>query len=166
MISTGIPPWLISLFTALYELAAEVPYRFSALAGSCVVIPCSFPFQEDLPFTRGVWTKKRNGEVIYHNAQGDVADHFKGRTKIVGELNEGNCSLEIDDINPFDNGPFCFHAERGVDERTRFNNSCVFIIMKGLELILILHLHVSGSVSFCFLIDKGALLCASHAQRP
>lgn len=32
---------------------------------------------------------------------------------MLGNLNEGNCSLEIDDIKPFDNGPFCFYAEKG-----------------------------------------------------
>uniref|UniRef100_A0A8C8DH28 Ig-like domain-containing protein n=1 Tax=Oryzias sinensis TaxID=183150 RepID=A0A8C8DH28_9TELE len=62
--------------------------------------------------------------------------HFRGRTKIVGDLSERNCSLEIDDIKPFDNGPFCFHAERG-NEKYTFNNSCVFIVMKGLECFLI-----------------------------
>uniref|UniRef100_I3KS41 Ig-like domain-containing protein n=1 Tax=Oreochromis niloticus TaxID=8128 RepID=I3KS41_ORENI len=49
---------------------------------------------------------------------------------MLGNLNEGNCSLEIDDIRPFDNGPFCFYAEKGHETHT-FNNSCVFIIMKA-----------------------------------
>lgn len=131
LISTGIPSWLFSLFTALHDLAADVPFRFTALTHSCVVIPCSFPFQEDMPVTRGIWSKK-NGDVIYHNAPSYVVDHFKGRTRILGDLNGGNCSLEIDDIKPFDNGPFCFHAERGND-RVRYNNSCVFVVMKGLD---------------------------------
>ncbi|KAL7393025.1 hypothetical protein ABVT39_005495 [Epinephelus coioides] len=113
----------------LHDLAADVPFRFTALTHSCVVIPCSFPFQEDMPVTRGIWSKK-NGDVIFHNAPSYVADHFKGRTRILGDLNEGNCSLEIDDIKPFDNGPFCFHAERGND-RVRYNNSCVFVVMKA-----------------------------------
>uniref|UniRef100_A0A8C9Z5L9 Si:dkey-238d18.7 n=1 Tax=Sander lucioperca TaxID=283035 RepID=A0A8C9Z5L9_SANLU len=111
-------------------LAADVPFRFSALTGSCVVIPCSIPYQEDEPFTRGIWSK-RNNDIIYHNGQTFVVDHFKGRTRMLGDLNEGNCSLEIDDIKPFDNGPFCFHAERHDKERYRFNNSCVFIVMKA-----------------------------------
>ncbi|XP_054478238.1 Schwann cell myelin protein-like isoform X2 [Anoplopoma fimbria] len=114
----------------LHVLAADVPFRFSALTRSCVVIPCSFPYQEDEPVTRGIWSKK-TGSVIYHNAQSYVVDHFKGRTRILGDLNEGNCSLEINDIKPFDNGPFCFHAEKGNNERLRFNNSCVFIVMKA-----------------------------------
>ncbi|XP_031154727.1 uncharacterized protein LOC116049323 [Sander lucioperca] len=113
-----------------HDQAADVPFRFSALTGSCVVIPCSIPYQEDEPFTRGIWSK-RNNDIIYHNGQTFVVDHFKGRTRMLGDLNEGNCSLEIDDIKPFDNGPFCFHAERHDKERYRFNNSCVFIVMKA-----------------------------------
>lgn len=81
--------------------------------------------------TRGIWSKK-SGDIVFHNGQSYVIDHFKGRTKMLGNLNEGNCSLEIDDIKPFDNGPFCFYAEKGHETHT-FNNSCVFIIMKGLE---------------------------------
>ncbi|XP_047453823.1 uncharacterized protein LOC125015854 isoform X2 [Mugil cephalus] len=110
-------------------LVADVPFRFSALPRSCVVIPCSFQHEQDEPMTRGIWSKKKGG-VVYHNGQSHVLDHFKGRTRMLGNLNEGNCSLEIDDIKPFDNGPFCFHAEKG-DDQYRFNNSCVFVVMKA-----------------------------------
>ncbi|XP_067457968.1 uncharacterized protein [Thunnus thynnus] len=113
----------------LSNLAADVPFRFTALTRSCVVIPCSFEHHEVLPMTRGIWSKKAGG-VVYHNGKSNVLDHFKDRTKLLGHLQEGNCSLEIDDIKPFDNGPFCFHAERGNDGY-KFNNSCVFIVMKA-----------------------------------
>lgn len=126
--------YAFSLFTVLSNLAAAVPSRFKALTRSCVVIPCSFQHHDHLPMTRGIWSKKAGG-VVYHNGRSYVLDHFKDRTKILGDLSEGNCTLEIDDIKPFDNGPFCFHAEREND-KYKFNNSCVFIIMKGLELIL------------------------------
>ncbi|XP_042346437.1 uncharacterized protein LOC121946082 isoform X2 [Plectropomus leopardus] len=112
-----------------HHLAADVPFRFNALTESCVVIPCSFPNHGEELVTRGIWSKKK-GDIIYHNGQTYVVDHFKGRTKIVGDLNEGDCSLMIDDIKPFDNGPFCFYAEKGND-RVRYNNSCVFIVMKA-----------------------------------
>ncbi|KAK5862485.1 hypothetical protein PBY51_017876 [Eleginops maclovinus] len=112
----------------LYVQDATVPFKFNALTRSCVVIPCSVPYQE-VHYTRGIWSKK-TGDTIYHNAQSKVIDHFKGRTKITGDLTNGDCSLEIDDIKPFDNGPFCFYAEIG-HERHKFNNSCVFIVMKA-----------------------------------
>ncbi|XP_015254789.1 PREDICTED: uncharacterized protein LOC107100712 isoform X2 [Cyprinodon variegatus] len=110
-------------------LAADVPFRFKALTRSCVIIPCSFQDDEDQPMTRGIWYKKTGG-VVYHNARSVVLDHFKDRTKILGNLNEGDCSLEVDDIKPFDNGPFCFYGEKG-NNKYRFNNSCVFIVMKA-----------------------------------
>ncbi|XP_062278442.1 uncharacterized protein LOC133983388 [Scomber scombrus] len=113
----------------LSNLAATVPSRFKALTRSCVVIPCSFQHHDDLPMTRGIWSKKAGG-VVYHNGRSNVLDHFKDRTRILGDLSEGNCTLEIDDIKPFDNGPFCFHAERQND-KYKFSNSCVFIIMKA-----------------------------------
>lgn len=124
------------LLTVFHSLAGEVPFRITGLTRSCLVIPCSFQQQENMHMAKGVWTKKIGG-TIYHNAQSQVLDHFKGRTQILGRLGEGNCSLEIDDIKPFDNGPFCFHAEQK-KEKYRFNNSCVFVVMKGL-LSLFLH---------------------------
>ncbi|XP_041834941.1 uncharacterized protein LOC121635704 [Melanotaenia boesemani] len=110
-------------------LAADVPFSFSALSRSCVVIPCSFQDHNLEPMTRGIWSNK-NGDIVFHNGRSSVMDHFKDRTRLLGDLMERNCSLEIDDIKPFDNGPFCFGAERG-DDQYRFNNSCVFIIMKA-----------------------------------
>nr|XP_020493058.1 myelin-associated glycoprotein-like [Labrus bergylta]XP_020493059.1 myelin-associated glycoprotein-like [Labrus bergylta] len=114
---------------ASHVLAADVPFRFYALTRSCVVIPCSFQYQWDVAPTRGIWIKKTGG-VVYHNGRSLVLDHFKDRTRIVGDLSEGNCSLEIDDIKPFDNGPFCFRAEKE-NVKYKFNNSCVFIVMKA-----------------------------------
>lgn len=124
----------VCLHTAFHILAGEVPVRFTALTHSCVVIPCSFQQQESTLITKGIWTRKSGGN-IYHNAQSQVLDHFKGRTRILGRVGEGNCSLEIDKIQVFDNGPFCFHAEQK-KEKYRFNNSCVFVMMKGLLLLL------------------------------
>lgn len=133
--STVIPSWLVCLFTAFHVLAADVPFRFTALTRSCVVIPCTFQY---VPLIHGIWSKKTGG-IIFHKGQNHVLDHFKGRTKLLGDLSEGNCTLEIDNIKSFDNGPFCFHAQRRND-KYRFNNSCVFIVMKGLESIIYLHL--------------------------
>ncbi|XP_072250597.1 uncharacterized protein [Leuresthes tenuis] len=112
-----------------HVLAADVPFRFSALTHSCVVIPCSFQDEEDEPMTRGIWSKKKGG-IVFHNDWSYVIDHFLYRTRILGDVKEGQCSMEIDDIKPFDNGPFCFHAEKGND-KYKFNNSCVFIVMKA-----------------------------------
>ncbi|XP_055359206.1 uncharacterized protein LOC114843099 [Betta splendens] len=106
----------------------NVPHKLTALTRSCVVIPCSFQLQEEL-FTRGIWSKKSGG-VIFHNGRSQILNHFKDRTRLIGDLSEGNCSLEIDNIKPFDNGPFCFHAQKD-NVNHRFINNCVFIVMKA-----------------------------------
>uniref|UniRef100_UPI003AAE7F4D uncharacterized protein isoform X1 n=1 Tax=Centroberyx gerrardi TaxID=166262 RepID=UPI003AAE7F4D len=114
----------------LHVLAADVPSRLSALTRSCVVVPCNFQVEgEPITNLRGIW-HNRAGGFVYHNGQSRVLDHFKDRTRILGDLNQQNCSLEIDDIKPFDNGPFCFRAERR-DGKYSFNNSCVFIVMRA-----------------------------------
>uniref|UniRef100_A0AAR2L4E8 Ig-like domain-containing protein n=1 Tax=Pygocentrus nattereri TaxID=42514 RepID=A0AAR2L4E8_PYGNA len=127
---------VIMLLTYLYSISAlhifeaNVVSRISALTRSCVVIPCTFQIG-DVPVTRlrGLWYTN-NGEYVYHTGQTNVLDNFKGRTKLLGDTNEQNCTLEIDDVQAHDNGPFCFHAEKGSD-KYRFNHSCVFIVMKA-----------------------------------
>ncbi|XP_055019477.1 uncharacterized protein LOC110171494 isoform X2 [Boleophthalmus pectinirostris] len=108
---------------------ASVPFRVQALSRSCVVIPCSYENPHKLLLTRGIWVKQ-SGSVVYHNGRSQITDHFKDRTRMVGNLHHGDCSLEIDDIKPFDNGPFCFKAEKGSTEY-RFNNSCAFVLMNA-----------------------------------
>ncbi|RXN36118.1 sialoadhesin-like isoform X2 [Labeo rohita] len=67
--------------------------------------------------------------VVLH-VQLDVLDNFKGRTRLLGNPNEQNCTVEMDNVQTNDNGPFCFQVERE-NERYSFNNSCVFIIMRA-----------------------------------
>ncbi|KAM4601205.1 uncharacterized protein ACJ7VT_021004 isoform 2-T2 [Polymixia lowei] len=115
---------------ASHVLAADVLPKVSALTRSCVVVPCSFQVDgEPITNLRGIWYNRAGG-FVYHNGLSQVLDHFKGRTKILGNLDQQNCTLEIDDIKSFDNGPFCFRAESGKD-KYRFNNSCVFIVMRA-----------------------------------
>ncbi|XP_047676768.1 uncharacterized protein LOC113643674 isoform X2 [Tachysurus fulvidraco] len=114
----------------LHIFEANVVPKISALTRSCVVIPCTFQIGE-IPIMRlrGLWYTS-NGEYVYHTGQFNVMDNFKGRTQLLGNPDEQNCTLEIDNVQAHDNGPFCFHAEKGND-KYRFNHSCVFIIMKA-----------------------------------
>ena len=122
--------------SALHIYEADVVSRISALTRSCVVIPCTFQIG-DVPVTRlrGLWYTNK-GEYVFHTGQTNVLDNFKGRTKLLGDTDEQNCTLEIDDVQAHDKGPFCFHAEKGSD-KYRFNHSCVFIVMKGEKIILL-----------------------------
>uniref|UniRef100_A0A3B1KH15 Ig-like domain-containing protein n=1 Tax=Astyanax mexicanus TaxID=7994 RepID=A0A3B1KH15_ASTMX len=114
----------------VHVFEADVVPRISALTRSCVVIPCTFDIgSEPVTRLRGLWYDT-NGDYVYHTGQTNVMDNFKGRTELLGEPDEKNCTLEIDDVKAHDNGPFCFHAEKGND-KYRFNHSCVFIVMKA-----------------------------------
>ncbi|KAF5880259.1 uncharacterized protein DAT39_023239, partial [Clarias magur] len=114
----------------IHILEANVVPRISALTKSCVVIPCTFQ-SGDMPITRlRVLWYTSTGQYVFHTGQSNVIDNFKGRTRLLGNPDEQNCTLEIDKVQAHDNGPFCFHAEKGND-KYRFNHSCVFIIMKA-----------------------------------
>ncbi|XP_053543544.1 uncharacterized protein LOC108277733 isoform X2 [Ictalurus punctatus] len=114
----------------VHVFEANVAPRISALTGSCVVIPCTFQTGDKfIPRLRGLWYTNE-GKYVYHTGQSNVMDNFKGRTKLLGNPDDKNCTLEIDNVQAHDNGPFCFHAEKGNDKYS-FNHSCVFIIMKA-----------------------------------
>ncbi|XP_068069742.2 uncharacterized protein [Danio rerio] len=112
-----------------FQYMADVIPKITALPRSCVVIPCSFTAEDEhLTRLRVRWVNKKGG-YMYHTDPVDVLDNFKGRTKLLGDPDEQNCTLEMDDVRTHDNGPFCFQAEKE-KEKYSFNNSCVFIIMR------------------------------------
>ncbi|KAF5906252.1 hypothetical protein DAT39_004024, partial [Clarias magur] len=114
----------------IHILEANVVPKISALTKSCVVIPCTFQ-SGDMPIMRlRVLWYTSTGQYVFHTGQSNVIDNFKGRTRLLGNPDEQNCTLEIDKVQVHDNGPFCFHAEKGND-KYRFNHSCVFILMKA-----------------------------------
>uniref|UniRef100_A0A673H931 Ig-like domain-containing protein n=1 Tax=Sinocyclocheilus rhinocerous TaxID=307959 RepID=A0A673H931_9TELE len=104
-----------------------MPKEIRGLQGSCLVIPCSF--KEYVTRLRVLWVTKKGG-YMFHTDPVDVLDNFKGRTRLLGNLDEQDCTVEMDNVQTHDNGPFCFRAERE-NERYSFNNSCVFIIMRA-----------------------------------
>uniref|UniRef100_A0AAX7U2H1 Ig-like domain-containing protein n=1 Tax=Astatotilapia calliptera TaxID=8154 RepID=A0AAX7U2H1_ASTCA len=97
------------------EWKATVVKSIDALVGSCVVVPCSFSHTGgNLPSSRlrGIWHEKNDKKSnIYHEDPILIKDDFKGRTKMLGELGQNNCTLEITQIRIHDNGPFCFQVE-------------------------------------------------------
>nr|XP_021322151.1 uncharacterized protein LOC101884840 [Danio rerio] len=113
-----------------FQYMADVIPEITALPRSCVVIPCSFSVEHKyLTGLRVRWVNN-NGGYMYHTDPVDVLDNFKGRTRLLGNPDERNCTLEMDDVRTHDNGPFCFQAEKK-EEKYSFNNSCVFIIMRA-----------------------------------
>ncbi|XP_073674446.1 Schwann cell myelin protein-like [Garra rufa] len=113
-----------------FQYVADVLPKITALPRSCVVIPCSFKMEEEyVTRLRVLWVTKKGG-YMFHTDPVDVLDNFKGRTRLLGNPDEHDCTVEIDNVQTHDNGPFCFRAERE-NERYSFNNSCVFIIMRA-----------------------------------
>ncbi|XP_041709880.2 sialic acid-binding Ig-like lectin 12 [Coregonus clupeaformis] len=105
--------WLGVMGVDASSWTAEVPSSVSGLQGSCIVIPCSFnyPEPEEKPseFT-GIWFKDTN-DVIYHPDSSKVFKDYKGRTELVGDLRQKNCSLRIHPLHRSDKGPFYFRIE-------------------------------------------------------
>ncbi|CAI5662739.1 unnamed protein product [Oreochromis niloticus] len=101
------------------EWKATVVKSIDALVTSCVVVPCSFSHTEgNLPTSRlrAMWhykgkTPDTKGNNIFHSDATLIKDNFKGRTKMLGELGQNNCTLEITPVRDHDNGPFCFRVE-------------------------------------------------------
>ncbi|XDV31919.1 hypothetical protein PO909_002843, partial [Leuciscus waleckii] len=113
-----------------FQYEADVMPKITALTRSCVVIPCSFKMEEEyVTRLRGLWVTKKGG-YMFHTDSHDVLDNFKGRTRLLGNPDEQNCTVEMDNVQTHDNGPFCFRAEKE-NEKYGFNNSCVFIIMRA-----------------------------------
>ncbi|KAM7382721.1 hypothetical protein PAMP_002438 [Pampus punctatissimus] len=96
------------------EWTASIVKNLDALVTSCVVIPCSYTHaKERLPHSRlrGIWYLESGGQFIYHEDKTLIMENFRGRTTLLGNLGQDNCTLEITEIKDHDNGPFCFRIE-------------------------------------------------------
>ncbi|XP_022617644.1 myeloid cell surface antigen CD33-like [Seriola dumerili] len=97
------------------EWKATVVKDLKALVTSCIVIPCSFTHpKENLPSSRlrGIWHRSSDKQAfVYNEDKTRILENFRGRTQLLGELGQNNCTLEITDIKNHDNGPFCFRIE-------------------------------------------------------
>ncbi|XP_039662657.1 myelin-associated glycoprotein-like [Perca fluviatilis] len=122
------------------EWRASVVKELDALVTSCVVVPCSFTHpKENLPTSRlrGIWHRSTDkNQRIYYEDSTQVLENFRGRTKLLGQLGQNNCTLEITNIKDHDNGPFCFRIELARTEtdtstvdKFSFVESCVTLRM-------------------------------------
>ncbi|XP_048358289.1 myelin-associated glycoprotein-like [Sphaerodactylus townsendi] len=103
--------FLLVLFYSPVSVAwtSTLPSSIQALKGSCVVIPCSFTF----PGPRTSWGSKfsvawyqywsRGYPEIYNSkSSSSVLREYQGRTEVVGNLEMGNCTLLLKDVNQQD----------------------------------------------------------------
>nr|XP_057940963.1 uncharacterized protein LOC131137261 isoform X2 [Doryrhamphus excisus] len=119
---------------------ATVVRNIDALVSSCVVLPCSFSHpKEQLPTSRlrGIWHRlSQQDQRFFHFDRTKILEGFQDRTQLLGQLGEGNCSLEITQIKDSDNGPFCFRLElarteddKDTPDKFSFKEDCVTLKM-------------------------------------
>ncbi|KAK6326601.1 hypothetical protein J4Q44_G00022460 [Coregonus suidteri] len=112
---------------------AEVPSSVSGLQGSCIVIPCSFNYPEPKitpSELTGIWFKGAY-KVIYHPDSSSVIKDYKGRTGLVGDLRQKNCSLRIDPLRHSDKGPFTFRIEIKDHSKASYKDDTVSIAVSS-----------------------------------
>uniref|UniRef100_W5ME81 Si:dkey-238d18.5 n=1 Tax=Lepisosteus oculatus TaxID=7918 RepID=W5ME81_LEPOC len=121
---------VIHVSSTFNEWTAETPFQLSALLGSCVVIPCNFNYpgsERSVSQMTGIWLTE-SYEYIYHPS-GSVIDRFRGRTALVGDLGQKNCSLKLDPVKQKDSGHYFFRIEiHGLDNYSYAKNkTSVFV---------------------------------------
>ncbi|XP_065814372.1 sialic acid-binding Ig-like lectin 13 isoform X2 [Labrus bergylta] len=110
---------------------ATVPSSVKGLLGSCVVIPCTFDYPDPgrtLTGLTGMWTDQAH-QLINHPVQSKVIEQYRGRTELLGDVRQKNCSLKIDPIQQSDEGPFHFRIEMAGYEKYSYTANSVSIAM-------------------------------------
>uniref|UniRef100_A0A8C1MM01 Si:dkey-238d18.5 n=1 Tax=Cyprinus carpio TaxID=7962 RepID=A0A8C1MM01_CYPCA len=105
--------WLKASPANAGEWSAKMPESVVGLSGSCVLIPCTFSYPENektyTEFT-GIWYKEYSA-VVYNKDTSKIAGSFKGRTSLIGDLRQNDCSLKINSLSSSDAGSFMFRTE-------------------------------------------------------
>ncbi|ETE66740.1 Myelin-associated glycoprotein, partial [Ophiophagus hannah] len=97
-----------------------MPERITAFEGTCVVIPCRFSYPEELrpPTIHGIWYfnspyPKNYPPVVYKSRTNIVHESYVGRSRLLGELNFRNCTLQISRLSPELSGKYYFRGDLG-----------------------------------------------------
>ncbi|XP_077382517.1 myelin-associated glycoprotein isoform X1 [Festucalex cinctus] len=98
-----------------------VPRDISAMANTCVVIPCTFMYPSGVRPYRGVHGIWYYGQpypqlfppVVFKTRTDVVHESYKGRTKMLGDLQQRNCTLLINSVGPEHSGRYYFRADLG-----------------------------------------------------
>ncbi|XP_043539179.1 myelin-associated glycoprotein-like [Chiloscyllium plagiosum] len=94
-----------------------------AISGSCVVIPCTFDFpSHTYKAVHGAWFKywySWKYTIAYSKDPNYRMSIFVGRTDIIGDLEQKDCSLKIDNLRPEDSDNYYFYVDvKGFDDHT------------------------------------------------
>ncbi|XP_033957476.1 myelin-associated glycoprotein isoform X1 [Pseudochaenichthys georgianus] len=114
-------PLLLIINDARCQWNVWVPRDISAMTNSCVVIPCTFMYPSGIrPYrgTHGIWYfgqpyPQLFPPVVFKSRTDVVHESYKGRTKLLGDLNQRNCTLLINNIGAEHSGKYYFRADLG-----------------------------------------------------
>uniref|UniRef100_A0A1A8GUB2 Myelin associated glycoprotein n=1 Tax=Nothobranchius korthausae TaxID=1143690 RepID=A0A1A8GUB2_9TELE len=114
-------PLLLIIHNASSQWNIWLPRDISAMTNSCVVIPCSFMYPSGIRPVKGIHGIWYFGQpypqlfppVVFKSLTDVVHESFKGRTKLLGDLNQRNCTLLIGNIGAEHAGRYYFRADVG-----------------------------------------------------
>ncbi|XP_078092344.1 sialic acid-binding Ig-like lectin 12 [Mustelus asterias] len=100
------------------EWNSDTPQEVTVQEGSCVQIPCHYSYPLCLRHRPrdGVWFNNKeqipNAPVVFHSKDHkSISSRFRHRTRLAGNLKDGDCSLIITNIRQEDAGPYYFRIE-------------------------------------------------------
>ncbi|XP_078093144.1 sialic acid-binding Ig-like lectin 13 [Mustelus asterias] len=107
------------------EWKGDTPQKVTAQEGSCVQIPCQYSYPSCLRHRPrdGVWYNGKgqssSSVAFYSKDHNSISSRFRNRTRLSGDLKDGNCSLIINNVRRGDAGPYFFRIE--FDGKNRCN---------------------------------------------
>ncbi|XP_063292568.1 myelin-associated glycoprotein isoform X1 [Pelobates fuscus] len=112
--------WILIEGSAGKHWAAWMPQSMSAFTESCVAIPCRFDFPDEIlpSAVHGIWYfnspyPKNFPPVVLKSKTNTAHEIYMGRTKMLGDLKEKNCSIQIDRLSSEVQGKYYFRTDLG-----------------------------------------------------
>lgn len=109
-----------------------------AKPGSDVIIPCSFT-PNNTKDAKVYWKKNQLSEVktddneknafVFHTNDNFVLEKYRGKTKLIGNKDKGNCTLVIQDIR--EDEPFIYVRVIAGGDKNSFLRNSVRITLSG-----------------------------------
>ncbi|NXM86413.1 SN protein, partial [Oenanthe oenanthe] len=115
------------------------PESLQASGGSCLVVPCTFSYPEDVTTADGIvaiWYRDYDGQrtLVFHSATPqDVDPHFGGRAQLLGDPTARNCTLLLRGVTPGDSGPYRFRFEIINGDRWSASRDVALSVSEDLE---------------------------------